>query len=719
MRKTILLLMAVLYTTLSWCQDTLRLVVRDDKTREVLPGTSGLLIPGNKTAMADKNGILTFSGIPNGRITIRLSFVGYISKAKTLMFPLANAANVTDIYLEPQSGELAEVVVQSTRSNQNLKNIPTRIEALPQEELNEKSTMRPGDIKMLLNESTGITIQPTSAVTGNASIRIQGLDSRYTQLLKDGMPLYQGFSGGLSLLQISPLDLKQVEFIKGSASTLYGGGAIAGLVNLISKVPTEKPELDVLLNGTSAGGADASQFYSQKWKHLGTTIYSSFNYNKPYDPAGTGFTAIPKTSRVTINPKLFLYVDKKNSGWIGVNAMYENRYGGDLQVIHDRTDNVHQYFERNKSYRVSSQLSFTHQMDSVSQFNVKSSVGHFDRHLSESSFSFSGKQLSSYSELNYVRSGKLCEWATGINLWTDAFKATAAVPLNYRLTTLGGFVQNTLKVTNAFSLESGLRVDYNTSINFGSGTFVLPRINALLKLNDQWTGRVGGGLGYKMPTLFNDQTEQDGFQNIQPLFLEKMRAEQSYGLNGDINFRSPIGDAFVNINQLFFYTQVNNPLLVENSAVVNASGYIHTRGTETNIRIIVEDLIAYFGYTYTNTEQSFNGQNVQQPLTPRNRVSADITYEIEGSLRAGVEGFYTSPQLLNNGKMGKGYTQYGLLLQKSWKHLDVFINGENLTDRRQTRWGSIYTGSITNPVFNELYAPLEGRVINAGVKIKL
>jgi len=74
--------------------------------------------------------------------------------------------------------------------------------------------MKPGDIRMLLNESTGIATQQTSAVSGTANIRIQGLDGRYTQLLRDGMPLYQGFSGGLSVMQIAPLDFKQVELIK-------------------------------------------------------------------------------------------------------------------------------------------------------------------------------------------------------------------------------------------------------------------------------------------------------------------------------------------------------------------------------------------------------------------------------------------------------------------------------------------------------------------------
>ena len=140
--------------------------------------------------------------------------------------------------------------------------------------------MKPGDIRMLLNESTGIQTQQTSATSYNSSIRIQGLDGRYTQILRDGFPLYSGFSGGLSLMQVAPLDLKQIEVIKGSSSTLYGGGAIAGLVNLVSKTPTAKRELSFIGNGTSAGGLDLSGFYSQKFNKVGVTIFGSRNTGK-------------------------------------------------------------------------------------------------------------------------------------------------------------------------------------------------------------------------------------------------------------------------------------------------------------------------------------------------------------------------------------------------------------------------------------------------------
>ncbi len=66
-----------------------------------------------------------------------------------------------------------------------------------------------------------------------------------------------------------------------------------------------------------------------------------------------------------------------------------------------------------------------------------------------------------------------------------------------------------------------------------------------------------------------------------------------------------------------------------------------------------------------------------------------------------------------------GYFTFDLLVQKMEKYLDIFINAENLTNQRQTRWENIYNGTITNRLFKDIYAPLEGAVVNAGIKIKL
>ncbi|MDR1675552.1 MAG: hypothetical protein LBR86_03675, partial [Tannerella sp.] len=58
------------------------------------------------------------------------------------------------------------------------------------------------------------------------------------------------------------------------------------------------------------------------------------------------------------------------------------------------------------------------------------------------------------------------------------------------------------------------------------------------------------------------------------------------------------------------------------------------------------------------------------------------------------------------------------MVEKIWEHFSLYANFENFTDTRQTRFESIYTGTFANPVFKDIYAPLDGFVVNGGVKLR-
>jgi iron complex outermembrane receptor protein len=74
--------------------------------------------------------------------------------------------------------------------------------------------------------------------------------------------------------------------------------------------------------------------------------------------------------------------------------------------------------------------------------------------------------------------------------------------------------------------------------------------------------------------------------------------------------------------------------------------------------------------------------------------------------------------LLNDGAYGKSYWITGLMIEKLWENFSLFVNFENFSDTRQTKFDSIYTGTIQEPIFRDIYAPLEGFVINGGIKLK-
>lgn len=619
--------------------------------------------------------------------------------------------------------ELEEILVTSTRTRRSFENQPTRVEILGGEEINEKANMKPGDIRMLLNESTGIYVQQTSATSFNSSIRIQGLDGKYTQLLRDGMPLYGGYSGGLSLLQIAPLDLQQVEVIKGSNSTLFGGGAIAGLVNLVTRGPGTEPENSLMLNATSADGVDASGFFSRNAGDVGATLFTSFNTSDAYDPADNGFSAIPEFERWTIKPRIFIEGDNSETT-LGLSLVNEDRLGGSMNYIKGSRV-APNYFEDSDTSRLSTQFGHTRQLNSGNELVIRNSVSRFERELTIPDFEFSGTQLSSFSEAHVLGTGESMDWVLGVNLWTEDFEQDKPLPgfgQDFNSHTVGAFAQTTMPLADNWMLEAGLRVDHHSEY----GSFVLPRVSLLHNINEETTLRIGGGLGYKEPTLFTEESESRQFLNILPLNEDQLDAEESAGMNIDINRSFDFDNGIsLNLNALVFYTRVDDPLhlLAQGSGQFVFSqpqDYLDTKGTEINAAWFWNDFKLFMGYTHTDVEEHGPSGVSESTLIPEDRVNTVFVYEREDDFRIGLEAYYFGQQALNDGSRGRDYWIFGLMMEKIFAdEYSLFLNFENFTDTRQTRYEDIYTGSLLNPMFNDIFAPLDGFVINGGIKLRL
>ncbi len=220
-------------------QNKFNCLVKDSASKESLPGVNVVLGGTTYGAATDLNGKATLKNIPDGKQTIDFTYIGYKTIKQTFNFPLEDSTKTFLVLLPAENESLDEVIVSTSRTNSRIEDLNTKVEVLGQDDMDEESTVVPGSITSILGDLSIITIQRTNPVNGNDAIRMQGLDPRYTQIMRDGLPLYGGFSGSLGVLSIPPLDLKQVEIIKGSASTLYGGGAIGGLINFISKAPTD------------------------------------------------------------------------------------------------------------------------------------------------------------------------------------------------------------------------------------------------------------------------------------------------------------------------------------------------------------------------------------------------------------------------------------------------------------------------------------------------
>jgi iron complex outermembrane receptor protein/outer membrane receptor for ferrienterochelin and colicins len=726
MKKSLLIIVSIFFTVVLYAQTSTIQGTLKDKAGDPLEYIAIAIKGTKKATLTDSLGHFQFNNIAYGKYTL---IVQYEAAPKEEVVTVNSATTTVAIALGEDKKELGEVVVvSSSRTNSRIEDLPTKVEVLGAEEVHEENQIKPGNIASLLGDIAGIQIQQTNAATGNADMRIQGLQGKYTQILRDGMPLFGGYSGSFGILQIPPLDLQQIELVKGSASTLYGGGAIAGMLNLVSKKPKlGKPEHSLTLNTSTLKENNLNLFFSGRNKKVGYTLFAGGTLQKQVDVNSDGFSDVPSTKNVFIHPRFFAYLNPKSTLILGYTLNYEDRNGGDMQVLNNQKDATHQFFIQNKSFRNTVDATLENKLNNNASLITKASINFFSRDISTNVFGMKANQTLWYSEIAYAQKIQQHNFVAGINFNGDDFKKhlpdSGLVP-NESSNTIGFFVQDDWKLSSHFTVQGGLRVDVHNTY----GSFVLPRLSMMYKANSKVTMRLGGGLGYKTPTLFTSEVDERDYRFLNG-YRYNITAEKSYGANFDINYKTKTNGWDLTVNQTFFYNQIDKPIsLYYQYGIVgpnpvftqyyNEAKPLQTAGFETYVAAKHDALELYFGYVYTNAKRKYSATNENLPLIARNKMAAIVAYEFSDKFRVGLESSYTGKQYLEDGTQTQDYLFTALMMRYGFKKVSFVLNCENLFDYRQNKNNQVVFPPYTNPKFPEIWAPLDGRVINLSMMIK-
>ncbi len=710
-------------------QTNIRGTIKNIEKKEAIQGVSITIKKQKRTTKTDSLGKFILNNIIQGKVAITIASEGFTTIDTTIDIQ-NNKSFLLNIDLEESKAELDEVIIiSSSRTNSRIEDLPTKIEVLGSEEVHEENQIKPGNIASLLGDIAGIQIQQTNAATGSSDLRIQGLQGKYTQILRDGMPLFGGFSGSFGILQIPPLDLQQIELIKGAASTLYGGGAIAGMVNLISKKPKlHRPEASITLNTSTLKENNANFFSSARNKKVGYTLFAGGTLQKQVDVNADGFSDVPSVKSTFIHPRFFTYLNEKSTLVFGYTLNYEDRNGGDMKVLEGNKSATNQFFIRNKSFRNTLDAVYDTKLANNAILTIKGAVNFFKREITTSTFGIAASQTLWYSEAAYTKKSNNHNYVFGVNFNGDNFKKqlpdSTYLPNKENNNTVGFFAQDDWKFANKFTLQAGLRVDINNNY----GKFILPRLSIMYKANNAVTIRLGGGLGYKTPTLFNSEIDERDYRYLIG-YGSNINTERSYGANTDINYKTKVNSWNITLNQTFFYNRIDKPIVVAQSSIgfpfptvsfyTNEEKPIQTLGFETYIALHKDELELYLGYVYTNAKRTYNTINTNLPLIARNKLATVIAYKFSKNFRAGIEASYTGNQYLDNGTNTTPYVFGAIMLRYGIKNVSFVLNCENLFDYRQNKFNQTVFPPLTNPNFPEIWAPLDGRVLNLSMMIKL
>ncbi len=729
--KHLVLFVLLLAIAPAFGQTTLLIRVEDSLTHQpVIAATVRTATKPIVGAVTDVNGMARITNVPAGVKTLMASAVGY----ETETFPITSGADTLVFRLKTAEEAIEEVIVTATRTNSRIEDLPIKVEVLGQEDMDEESAVVPGNVSSILGDISIIHIQRTSAVNGNQAIRMQGLDPKYTQILHNGLPLYEGFSGNLGVLQIPPLDLKQIEVVKGSVSTLYGGGAIGGMINIVTKTPhSETPEFTALINHSGLKENNLNAYYSQRYGKTGLTLFSGYTSQQAVDVTGDGFTDSPGIKQFNFHPHFFWNPSDRTKLDVGYAFTTEHREGGYLSALEGTQPAAYQNITDLQRHTVD--FNSSHSTSANNSIGFKGAISTFHRQNTDYHKLSDGRQTSLYLEANdLVRFGKN-QLIGGVNLTMEAFHknpdSTRLVDYTYQ--TLGAFVQDDYQLTEKVAIQAGLRLDHHNTF----GNFLLPRLSVKVKPSDPWTVRLSVGTGYKTPNLFVNQTPGALnvsliFPRLLPIDVNTVKAERSVGTNMDIAYTKTFESGLsVQVDQAFYYTYVNSPVVSAFSSLsgnlgaytqlINAPYNLFSLGTDTYLRLEYKDYELYLGYNHTLARRNSPTDNTYLPLAPQDKFSTTVAWENE-HFRFGLETSYVGRQYLYNNERVPNYWLVAGAAEYHYNdHWRLVLNGENIFNVIQANYETVVLGTnpIVQPTFRPIWAPLEGRIVNLALKYTL
>ncbi len=710
--------------------------------RDSQPIAQALVRAAGSVARTGDDGSVTLR-LDNGNVTVVVARLGFSPDSVSLALRAGTDTAIT-VYLAERAAEVESIVIAATRAERRVEDTPLRVEVIDEEEVAEKVAMTPGDIAMMLNETSGLRVQTTSPSLGGANVRIQGLRGRYTLMLADGLPLYGGQGSGLGLLQIPPVDLARAEVIKGTASALYGSAALGGVINLVARRPADTTQRELILNQTSRGGTDGVLYLSapfgstdQDERPLGATLLASLHRQRANDLDGDRWADMPAYERAVFRPRFFFDDKAGHAIFATLGLTAENRSGGTLGngVAPDGVPYVEGLDTRRGDAGVTGRfLTAGGQVLGLRASAVEQRHDHTfgtrrerDRHrtwFAEASAALPQGRWThvlgaAYQEEHYR------------NTYVSSFD------FSYRVPSL--FAQSDVDAASWLVLSASARADWHSE--FGSS--VNPRVSALLRRAGDgrlagWSARVSGGTGTFAPVPFTEETEVTGLGALRPLVgLSRERA-----VSGSIDINGPVETALggIELNASVFGSRLTDAVLAREYETVlrvpstlellNAPVPTRAWGAELLARVVrgrarVTASYAHLRATEWDVDRGAAFRR-DVPLAPRHTAGIVASFEEEEQGRVGLELYYTGRQSLVDNPYrtsSRPYLIVGMLgerwLRTSVGVARVFINLENIGNVRQTQFDPLLLpsrgpgGRWTTDAWTELV----GFTMNGGVRL--
>jgi outer membrane receptor for ferrienterochelin and colicins len=601
---------------------------------------------------SNNKGSYTLKNIPKDIYTLLISSIGYKTQAIKVAIISNKEITINITLLEDDS--LKEIVISGTLRPVSKTNSPVPVEVYSETFFRKNPT--PSIFESLQNVN-GVRPQLNCSVCNTGDIHINGLEGPYTFVLIDGMPIVSGLSTVYGLTGIPQALIERVEIVKGPASTLYGSEAVGGIINVITKKPTNAPLLSTDTFASSWGevNLDVGLRYNASEKVQGLLGVNYFNFQNSIDNNNDNFTDMTLQNRISIFNKVNIKRKSNKVFTIAGRYVYEDRWGGEMNWEKEFRGGNQIYGE--SIYTNRWETFGTYELPTTENISFQFSAnGHYqDSFYGETSYD--AEQVIGFSQLIYNKQlGKKHDLLLGAAYRYTFYDDTTFATLNENgiennpsiIHLPGVFAQDEISLTDRKKLLLGVRWDHNSV----HGNIFSPRVNYKWNSRDKANiVRLSAGNGFRVANVFTeDHAALTGARDIE--FDGDLAPETSW--NANLNYVKKINteNSFIILDASAFYTYFDNRILPDyetdpNKIIyANLDGFSVSQGVSLNADILFTNGLAInAGATLMEVSVTENNVKRRQLLTESfsgvwsisykfsNHFSIDYTGNLYGPMR--------------------------------------------------------------------------------------
>ena len=589
---------------------------------------------------SNEDGYYQIKNIPSGTYKIVVSSLGYKTKATEITFNKNENEKIIQNFSLVSDNSLDEIVVSG-----NLRPVSKSASSVPVDVYSKsffKKNPTPSIFESLQNVN-GVKPQLNCNVCNTGDIHINGLEGPYTFVLIDGMPIVSGLSTVYGLTGIPQALIQRVEVVKGPASTLYGSEAVGGIINIITKKPSNSPMLfvDSFSSSWEEINTDIGFKYNASKKIQGLLGINYFNYQNIIDNNNDNFTDLTLQNRISIFNKLNIERRNNKLFTVAFRYVYEDRWGGETNWNKSfrGTDLVY-----GESIYTSRWETFgTYELPTTENIRLQFSANGHHQDSFYGTDSYKADQLIAFGQLIYNKKIKkkhdlLFGIAYRYTTYDDNTFATSESDGETNKPSVihlpGVFLQDEISLTNQHKILIGARYDYNSL----HGTIFSPRVNYKWNSkNNKNILRFSIGNGFRVANIFTeDHAALSGAREV--VFEGKLSPEKSWNTNVNFVKKISINNTLITLDASGFYTHFNNRILPDYETDPNKIIYANLNGFSVSKGLSLNSDISFpLGLTMnigaTLMDVSINENNIKkrQLLTESFSGVWSISYNLKKS----------------------------------------------------------------------------------------